>query len=62
MRKNKEINCKIMTWPQYKAGYEELAARVAKLDKKLNKQTSQIFEILDRLAKIKNKNKSDIRA
>ena len=51
MRKKSKINYEIMTWPQEKARYKELALRVAKLDKKLNKQFSKIFEMLNKLTK-----------
>ena len=54
MRKNNRINHEIMAWPQEKARYGELALKVAKLDKKFNKQTDKIFEILDKLTKTEN--------
>ncbi len=51
MRKIKIGKNEIMTMPQYLARYEELVVKVAKMEKKFNKQTGKIFEILNKLAK-----------
>lgn len=51
MRKVSTINNEIMTMPQLKASYEELAMKIAKLEKKFDKQFGKIFEILDKLTK-----------
>ena len=45
----------IMTMPQLMARYEEMAVKVAKMEKKLDKQTDKIFEILNKLLKFKMK-------
>lgn len=45
----------MMTMPQPLRGYEALAVKVAKMEKNFEKRTGKIFEILNKLAKLKMK-------